>query len=172
MKKFEEMSLAQKRVAIAKDTLKWLKKGRIKPREGVVMEYAGIENDQGKDMRDCLKIQDKCEVCERGGLLYSYVMIVNNFLMPEAATSWSGRRFLNGTASSEGIEVSNKLEEVFDRKQLMLIEHAFENRFNERYLTDQEQESCYIFYNKYKTERGRFVAILNNIIDNKGEFKP
>lgn len=171
MKKFQDLSPEQKRVAIAKDTLKWLNKGKIRAKRGAVMSFDGIK--KGQNLKEVLcKLNTPCEVCQRGGLLYSYVRRVNDFKTPAVSDHWSiNKPYLSGVADQRS-SINKKLQEVFPKRQLALIERAFEGTYNEQYLSSDEIDLADIFYGIYDSPTERFRAILNNIIKNKGEFKP
>jgi hypothetical protein len=73
-------------------------------------------------------------------------------------------------------EISNGMDKFFSTKQLMLIEHYFENA--QGYFRDNEvslnipEEHCNAFHNQYLDDDDRMIAIMENIVNNKGTFVP
>jgi len=81
--------------------------------------------------------------------------------------------------SEKNSKFSKLLEKYFTPKQQALIEHAFEGDTHnhsklayEVYLSFREIDACINFYENYEDETDRLKAIMNNLIFNKGIFKP
>jgi len=74
-------------------------------------------------------------------------------------------------------DIQKKLTPYFPEEQLEMIESAFETKAMIHYNsgTDNNEDSlmpAIMFGEKYRTDRGRMIAITKNIIKNKGVFKP
>lgn len=145
--KWEEMTRAQRRVAVAKDVIKAVKAKKF----NVLAFNAYIEGDMpieaGRERqwaKTSLK-QARCTVCARGGMMLCKVAKYNNFEIPsESSGLYAG-----------GAETTLALSDCFTEKQLLDIEHAFENCW------------CDI-----EDDADRLTAIMQNIIDHNGTFKP
>ena len=66
------------------------------------------------------------------------------------------------------------MKKIFTRNQLALIENAFETgRGVYKYQAGEvAAEKAFLFGSKFVDEDKRMIAIMQNIIDNKGTFKP
>jgi hypothetical protein len=67
-------------------------------------------------------------------------------------------------ASCQSVIRKTGIGNIFSSKQLELIEDAFEGF--------EKHSLSYLFYEKYPNAEKRLVAILENIVENKGEFIP
>jgi len=111
------------------------------------------------------KNDGKCHVCALGACLAGLL------------TS-RGEEFTEG---NKQYDIRNELPKVFSKKQLMLIEIAYE-RFPELAglfarpdtipPTGKQISRAYAFGLRYTTEETRMRAIMENIIRNGGQFKP
>jgi len=77
----------------------------------------------------------------------------------------------------DGFGVFDELEKYFSHQQLAAIESAFEQRDMFEYedhakMSDAEMVWSQDFTRGAKTPADRLRAIMNNIIENKGKFKP
>lgn len=109
-----------------------------------------------------------CTGCAKGGLFTSFVGRANHFKYGEIEDD-------NQLISSEHI----KLLEIFSARQLSLIETAFEgSQYLEEYegksisFSQKEYDRAVDFNMDYDDSDERLIAICQNIIDNKGTFKP
>jgi|SRR6185369_5172464 len=176
---FGKLSKAEKRVAIAKDVLKWIKTGVAKAETGTYFRIPQLDGDEGinselfgnLELRDIIeKNQLKCTVCAKGAIFLSSLMKRNNFTL----------NMLSSYGEVRGQECCDRVSDIFTRTQLDLIEDAFEgtyetsdgvdywNTYDDGY--SNKDKAIKKFYEKYTTDEGRLVAIMNNIIKNKGEF--
>lgn len=187
--KFSKMSEAEKRITIAKDCIVRIQTAQMIAKTGNVIKgyqnYWRAESTEKKiSIKEVLNVKDNtnCSVCAKGGLFMSYIGRVNEFSFDDISNDTE----LN---SPEMI----KLQEVFEGKQLDLIETAFEQRFinygdwgffNDRiFILEEENPEFYpnsvitraITYredNDIIDDDKALLAICNNIIENKGEFIP
>jgi len=149
-------------VTIAKDVLLQLKVGKLKSQRGT---YINIPYSIHVNPRDDFREQFNsrrikyCEVCALGALLIGYVDIHNEMSVEEIEKK---RQY----------GITETLHNVFSTEQLTLIERVFEGwggglsrmeRIRDRKIA--------LFKEKYKLSHDRLIAIMRNIIRNKGEFK-
>ena len=169
-KKFQELTRAEKRVAIAKDVLISLKQKRIRANTGSYFCYTNFDEFDENDSAKKHINQIKCECCALGATLLSTVKFANTLTI-------SDLRFYSGSHGRSW----QIFKDIFTPKQLALIEYAFEhNTYGNRiaqnvfyeYISYKKQREAVDFGLKYAKEDERLVAIMENIIKNKGTFKP
>lgn len=155
-KPLSEKQKADRRVLIAQDVLKLLKKKKtVKVMSGnayLDLTNAVPEADEKKELSKLLPklITPKkpCTVCALGACFLAHVTRYNNLVVPY---SLSGQ----GGASLFGSVAREQLSDVFDLIQLGDIEGYFESFWGSQDIAD---------------DRARLVAIMKNIIANKGTF--
>ncbi len=152
-------------VKIAKDVIKQLNmKNSIVATHGTYCRFNESDDDiyqittygphQDSSAKKYLTtLKKKCEVCALGAMIISWVGFFNNLniknLEHENTSIWY-----------------TELSKAFSEDQLNLIEKAFENS-----MMDYNNNSYYDkYYNKYKTAKGRMTAIMQNIVENRGQF--
>ena len=164
------MNKSEKRIAIAKDVIKLIKAKKIT----VQTEHYFIARTKssyiGKQLKEVLPKIKTCQVCALGGLFYSYVMKYNNY---EIAGSGIG------SVNVRDGNMRRLLEDIFTLKQLTLIECAFEKAdINHQCslvdctITIMIKAIHYRGKNNLKTDKDALIHIMQNIIKNKGTFKP
>lgn len=165
---------AELRVEVAKDVLKHLKTLRVLAGNTYVWSRnSNVDYDKPSQTiaRDLQK--NGCEVCALGACFLSLVALKNEF-------DFDGKTIFTRR------EITNRLRSVFSDAQMDLIEEAFE-RYVEATPYGAKEKRLNAFARKYRnnntyydTGRGydvvcgdrRLRAIMNNIIENKGTFKP
>lgn len=164
-KNFQNLSDAKKRVAIAKDALEQVLAKNYKVKTGQYVTFLGsgspIEKSEELDVPPACNLQDvKCQVCARGALFVS-ALRKDASIEPETLPS---EDYLDNDAITE---TENN---YFSREQIDLIESAFEtNTFCDE--APEELVMAAVLYGKSLGNKDeRLVAILKNIIRNKGEF--
>ena len=169
-KKFNSSTKAEKRMMIAQDCIDRINLCQIKPitsrffcQTDDIIDNSKLYSDSLKSILNNTKEVQTCSVCAKGGLFISYVGRVNKFEIGKLAD--------NSENSSEPLK---KLSKIFTLLQLSLIETTYEgSEFNwNKNLTRKQKDVSYSFYRKYDEPKERLVAICQNIIDNKGTFKP
>lgn len=143
---------AKERIAIAKDALAWIKAGALTPIKGsyIIAEKKVLYEDRGKQLRDI--VLGPCKVCARGCLFIAKAVRYDNVLASQ----------LQQAAYNDG-----PLSEHFDADQLNLIEYVYEGWDTQFIYSDDIN-----WMTKYPSNTIRLIAILKNIIKNKGTFKP
>lgn len=171
---FAKLGARQKRVAIARDVISAIKAGIIDVQHGVYLRTHGNElNDDGY-----IEKFDSCTACALGSMFATCVvkrpvlsLDVNDVMIP-------ARTGANDDAMREA------LSPYFSEKQLRLIESAFEmDDFmgaDDDVEYDEDDNVRYVgelgraiaFGERYSSDKNRLIAIMNNIIENNGTFKP
>lgn len=154
-------------VDLAKDVLRLLDAKSIKAQSGY---YCTLPDSwtykSGTSVQEHLRSnpKDPCGVCALGSLFMSFVDRHNQVSMPD---NWVG---LNYDAT-----MIEKLSPYFSMKQLVMIETAFEGTLISARGVAVEGDwiyQCKKFLDAYYDKDRRLRAIMQNIIDNGGEFKP
>jgi hypothetical protein len=168
-KVFHKMSKKQQRLAIAKDVLAQLRAKKYQARPGTyadseVMNVIDANTYGNFDLQQCLLSKNpECEVCALGASFVSLSRLGDK-------VDWS----LSQAPHSS-------LDPIFGKKQVQLIEAAFEGWEPDRdeegnWITDPytgATEATYNFCNKYELDANkRLAAIFKNIIKNDGVFIP
>jgi hypothetical protein len=169
-KPFEQMTPAEKRVAIAQDVIRHMDAKRIIPLHGTFLApYRGRLFEPGSDVElsDALKTGPVCECCQVGAMMYSAVLLADALKVSE----------LESSASHYGInsfDIWNYLAQWFTDEQLNLIEYTFEGGNGATSVDEiDDAETCEhaeMFHDEYDDEGHRMRAICENIIANGGEF--
>jgi hypothetical protein len=143
---------AQERVIIAKDALKWIRAGALLPQQ--MMYVSPIDTPVFTDEQRQQQLRDvvigKCEVCVKGAIFLSKAFNFDNVL---------------ATAYLDPDAIDKALEEHFSIEQYKSMERTFEAWNN---VTPAEIK----FIEKYPQPKQRMMAILKNVIKNKGTFMP
>lgn len=179
-KKWENFTAQEKRLAIAYDMIQAVLASVYEPKthngyikRGVledVAEAAGITS-----IRELLNtpglVQD-CEVCILGGCFLSLIRFENHVSISELDEQYFG--FRDSSARQ-------RLAESFDPFQLDLLESAFETDMAHSIVEDDHDYSiaekrklaaAVHFGKAYADPSDRALAVLINVVKNKGTFKP
>jgi hypothetical protein len=170
---------AEMRVVIAKDVIKQVKAKRIKPKRGVYIGSSAFQKQfddayaalyvKGVTGTAATKIKarkvqvpKKCDACALGSCMISALDKYNKLNVGNLVNDLA-----NFNAGWDREEIIKYLCRWFARHQLNLIEDAFE--YKEWHDTSSPPRT---FGEKYPTSSKRLVAIMQNIIKNKGTFVP
>ena len=164
-----KMTLAQIRVVVAKEVLVLLRKrkGTIVPKEGCylwnnheeIRRWCYETNSDLDDARKHLPVLiNSCHVCAIGALFVGWVKRYDGITVKKFLEY--GRNNMCGTMSA------------FDRGNLGMIECAFEGHRIADGSVMEEDDAAVDFYGRYDNPKDRMVAIMKNIVKNKGTFKP
>jgi hypothetical protein len=170
------MDKADARVVIARDVIHQLRYNRLVARQGVYVQpwmdgsrqqndlFTPKDVDNGKDVKDVLfKRAEYCEVCAKGALFISAIMKFDNFPVNDLLVEDAGHI---GVCASHG----TALDAYFDESQLELIEYTFEKGNAGTCYSHEEHKKAIHFYEQYDDTHDLLVAIMKNIIKNKGTF--
>lgn len=155
-KVWKKATPAQKRVLIAEDVLAQIKTKQMKATRGIYVSGSGtrpafLPNLTG--MRERFLTMPECHVCGLGALMVSCTLYANK------ATVDNLDEFND---PSPHTSFANGLHEVFSYADRRLIECCFEGW----------GQTGGAWRNRYKFPRANLAAIMENIIQNKGEFIP
>jgi hypothetical protein len=174
-KYFQELSPAQKRVAIAKDVIAQVKMKKIVGKEGSYIIFEGKELVFEDNFEVPLK-QD-CEACAVGSVFLSMCRLTGkkNHEVKEWDEDYDNRKSFAFKA------FKRSLMPYFSIIQLSMIEAAFEKEFtdynhkqgvSERPIDIELLSASKNFGQEIQDDTERLVTIMKNIVDNKGCFIP
>ena len=171
----KKLTKAELRVQVAKDVLKHLKTLRVLAGNTYVWTDGVDDVDYEKPSQKIARSLQKngCEVCALGACFLSLVALKNEF-------DFDGKTIFTRS------EITNRLRSVFSDAQMDLIEEAFEWDVEDTpYGARENRLSAFArkYHNNntyFDSARGfvvvcgdrRLRAIMKNIIENKGTFKP
>lgn len=163
VKKWSEMTDSEKRVTLAKDVISQLKKNKLNACSGTYLMIINLDNvEDNEQLNKVLKKQGTCEVCAKGALFISHIMRNNHFTVGDY---YSCRK-------NDNEKIKERLDSLFSLSQLELIEKAFEGESHDNELKDSTLiDLANEFHYYYEDDEERLIAIMNNIIENKGTFK-
>jgi hypothetical protein len=180
LSQFKKLSDQQKRVAIAEDTLKHIYTGKLVPTSGTFVDDGIAYSADNDSVQKLFRSQEKCEVCALGSLFLSYVDVANRCKVKDFSSS-----------DGDGAYIMRRLSSFFDKRQLALIEAAFEagsgmvGNAEEFELSETEFNIASEFgsrlldkinfldhFDNISEDDAILVAICVNIIQNKGIFNP
>jgi hypothetical protein len=182
------------RIAIAMDVIAQLKdkENPLEAQTGSYISVGDIESaiitpKRSYEISKIIpKIRQTCTVCALGSLLLAEIAMNNEF---KCKLNDLDNKFLSS--------IDKRLIKYFDRRQLALIEVAFEleshlydlctifevdedydyDYYNgdcdiSEYVIDKEYHRAVRFGEKYSDDSKRLMAIMKNIVKNEGTFKP
>lgn len=174
-KEFRKLSKEKQRIAICQDALQQIQKGIFIPTERTYVQDGVFSDLIGEtETQQCLLTSNtRCQACALGSLFLSGVRFKN---------SVSG----NELEEYDNYGIKNYFNGLFDSSNLSLVECAFEkdeafasgayqrvyNYDTSKYVIHEITIKAIDFGKKYKKPKERLVAILKNMIKNKGVFKP
>lgn len=172
IRKFDTLTPRGKAVRIAKDVLLQLKVKKLIATEGKYFTayYDWTKIKEGVDLEDLktlTNISNSCQACAIGAAICSYANLNGPIRYSQAQHGTSIRTIFS----------SNN---IFSLETLGLIEAAFERAPNFHNIAVNVVSETYSpaahravkFGKKYKNPESRLKAIMNNIIQNRGVFKP
>jgi hypothetical protein len=168
-----KISKREMATAVAKDVIAQLNR-RTKGYEATPGLYVYIEcviPTNVTDLQDAIpSIENqvgKCNVCALGAAVLSKARLFDNVPIDGEAASYGG------VISLDYDDCFNGLKDIFSESQLQLIEAAFEGWDEGSWETNPAIRRAVAFGEKYiDDDKKRMKAIMQNIIDNDGTFKP
>ena len=180
---FEKLSKKEKRVSICKDVIAQVKAKRLLLNVGSIFkkDESYLNYIRLKDSNDSCKniLNDlTCTVCAKGAIMLGYIDKHNNF---------SINRLESADYRLNHDRYPKDLIEIFGRKLLDDIEMSFEGTFFQWHIDNysydtlslrdlnttpalSEKAKMITAFTKYENDNERIIAIMKNIIDNKGEL--
>lgn len=178
---FDKLNKSEKRVAIAKDVIKSLNSNKFSASSGTYFNLRFKEQQNFLDSEkesDNLELQTilksevvTCDVCAIGGIFASKVNLGNKCKVNVKKEYFEEGEDIDTPNDQEMVE---NLKTIFGEKELRAIEYAFEGQdIDETFSKDEEfpNEKYEDFYDEYDDDTERMIAIMKNIIKNKGTFK-
>lgn len=175
--KFNALPKAKKRVEIAKDVLALMKNGTIIAGSGyldqeVFEEYENMEEDSVSLQKILIEEPIACEVCQKGAIFLATVHKRNKLSF----------RY-SDEIPSDSSSIVDEINDIFTEEQLHLMECAYEGTLmsdhrkysHKNYEMKPVWERALYFHDTHKVRvnsKEIMILISQNIIDNKGTFKP
>lgn len=167
----EKITKKEARIRVAKDVLKWLKLGELSLIPG---EYLS-DNLNNLPEAGCAKANIEklktCNVCALGAMFLGQIDIFNKIQIEDVF-----RYDYKKNLCVRDEVMREKLKDIFDINQQCLIECAFEiddrSGQDDDTVTEEQIENAKAFGAQYIRPRQRLQAIMENVIKNKGVFKP
>lgn len=171
----EGKTKAEQKVIIAQDVIGQIVANILKPKQGsyvvaTIKKSSKVQKSAG--VKENYEALSKCEVCGVGACLMSITKFKNKLHfndLPESADEFN----------QDSLDL---LKSVFSPTELALIEIAFE-KTNSNWAANVGKDRMGIkisyeqafkaveFGKKYRSASKRLIAIMQNIIDNKGKLK-
>jgi len=176
MNKIEPLELTrkQKKVAVAQDVINQIlsngysvlrSNGYVSPRDWSMRMAVSLSGPV--DKQEVGEIAKTCDVCAVGSLLLSRIRMFNTLSFKDlGAQNRTNPTATIGTFRGCGISPCiNGLKGIFTERELKQIEIAFEMLGGARCITTQ-------FGKDFDDDDDRLLAIMQNIVDHDGVFKP
>lgn len=179
---FNKLPRAHKRVLIAKDVIKQLNTEKLIAHLGFYISneiFELLDYNHEADVKKKYSKIKSCEVCALGACLLSATKFGNQLKLGD----------LKDVLLKENQNADKLLASIFSKNQMLMIETAFEGSNGLKYAHDVLGESLdkeqiikcvnfrysYVKDDNFISEENRkqlLIAIMQNIIKNKGTFKP
>lgn len=176
-KLFKQASPNEKRVLIAKDVINLIKSKKITPTSGewvfpYYTDYYKVKNKSFQKTFLAGNVQE-CECCALGSMMVSCTLFKNKVKVKELDNGLLDYPTIQNDRSEDIMGFRG----IFSHDQCMLIEIAFEQ--GDGYFITLESDDpndinsrAIKFGKKYRSNKSRLLAIMKNIVKNKGTFKP
>lgn len=147
-KKFPEQNTPEFRILLAKDVIKQIKLKKLIPEHYAYFISTDLWDEKAdKSVQEILKKkQTTCKVCALGALWASKVKHINEATVGELDADYPAK-------------IQKDLQVIFGYEQVELIEKYFEGWLEAKY-----------YYRQFTNAKDRMIAIMQNIIRNKGTF--
>lgn len=186
--KFNNLTNGEKAVEIARDVINSIKVKEFIPSTTygnldwtMICHYNKVDEDDVQEfmLNELNYKKNPCKVCAMGAVMFSKIKLGNGAKLKDIG---------------ESNDIAIQLEGIFSPSQLRLMELAFEGTYNGNYKDKIDADEVYDyglsgevykgewlnahkFYRKFgeETEKDRedcIIAIMENIIENNGTFKP
>lgn len=166
--KNKKLTKAQRRVAIAKDVLKWIPKSNIRRGSYITGSLPSELTPKPKEqlqkyIRD---MTSRCSVCALGACMLSHVRLFDKLTVGEFGA------IEGNVVDAMRCDTTAVLSEVFEREQLAMIECAFEGYDHSCALNWKDARECESFAANVSDSKDKLRMIMKNIIKNDGAFVP
>jgi len=166
------MNNAEIIISLAKDVLERLEV--TKPKRGKWVHISNnlvFEEELDLEFRDYIRDKE-CQACALGNLFLAYANVVNHMPVRTLVFMHDFETYESAGLYIDFERIQCRLETVFSIEQLVLIEIAFELGQGRFRPTSQKEWAAHRFGLGLKDSKSRLKAIMENIINNGGEFKP
>jgi len=159
---FNKLSTSDKRKAIARDVILQIKTNKFLANRRSYIRFVGEGSPKKyNSMQEFLLSEDdsQCSVCAMGAVLMSKARLGN----------------VCGINDTDDDDIIDNLKYIFSARQLRLMEAAFEGGSHHTSTLSAQSPAnrrAIEFFTKYTHAEERMLAIMNNVIDNNGIFKP
>lgn len=165
--RFDKMTTPQKAVAVAKDVIAQLKNKRYQATTSIYITDVVTPEVCNSPSAAALGPKDiSCKVCARGSIIVSAARLFNQCPLKSHRDNVPGpvNRWHSGLDGEH--RTFHQIERsIFTQEQVDMIEAAFE-------CWDAKYPECRKFGEKYNNSTDRMIAIMENIVKNKGTFVP
>lgn len=162
---FGRAERAKKRILICEDVIRQIQANQLSATRGSYCNpKSKVNASGGADLRTQLLAGNVpvCRVCAIGALMVAGTLYVNTSTVNDLLYD-----FRDGQDSDF---VTKQLRKYFSSTQLHLIECSFE-MWGADSIT-MSYRTAYKFGKRFEKNEDRLIAIMNNIIENNGTFKP
>lgn len=173
VKPFSRMSKAEKRVAIAKDVIKHIKAAKFKATKGTYLD-AGDVYRSGEELQKIILDAPTCKVCAIGAVFAADVIKRDNFILTDTCTKCIDSDEMKAKTSYFSKDTLHTMEVAFEKK-IITDGVCGEGKYTAqgyRISYTELGKRAIAFGKNYRKSQDRLMAIMQNIIKNKGEFKP
>jgi hypothetical protein len=175
----KKLSLSQKkRIEVAKDVIALVNSGVLNPGHVGYIEFTGGNGYTDSDTTaakmigvwtescDFKQVAKKCTVCALGAATLASLIKKDNVVKAAALIELADY--------NDRDVVDNELEDsVFSKEQMDLIESAYEGScMGDVHCLGEDWDHASAFHEDHKNPANRLIAIMQNIIDHDGEFRP
>lgn len=180
-KAFAAASPAERRVLIATDVIAQIKAKKFEAKEGTWVTpvdaktenvISNLADEFGGDasLRELMLAGKlKCDCCALGAMFMSCTLY-NNRTTADDFEHEIDYSFDDRIESGDGFK--NQLHRVFSRTQMELIEATYEGNCGAFRVGGAKADRVHDWQDKYPDAKNRLIAIMHNIIKNKGKFIP
>jgi len=165
------VAVNEKAVAVAKDVLAHL--DTIRARRGIYMNGYIPRVDRSEDLqKHADTVTTNCKMCALGALMLSKARLYNDVPMRSIADNSAMFDDQSSVYASRS-DVERAISEIFSLKQMAMIETAFEGGTCSAQDCDTDTLSRAAAYTRGVDDSSeRIRMVMQNIIDNGGEFIP
>lgn len=158
---FDAMTRSERAVAVAQDVINLLTLAEnplIADHKGYISSVYEVP-DGADELQPLIPeiLKAGCTVCARGA-----VMIAKARLFDRVPTAGI---VLDGCLNVDSVDTTRALDDVFHRDQLQRMEHAYEHWYR-----SDIGYGCAVFGLQFNDPKDRLIAIMQNVIDNDGDF--
>lgn len=173
-RKFETLTPRGKAARVAYDVLQQIRTRKLHARTGgYITADLSRTIDVGTPVCSLLDTNNAsaCHVCALGGLFMG--LALNDKSIKIAYKHYSYDSF------TEPANFRVQLKDIFEPHQLNMIESAFEVQgmvdgytYDRSEIASDDLKAAIRFGNRYTSNENRLRAIMNNIVENRGIFRP